>query len=323
MNRRVAAALICALLLASCSRSSSGQATVDGGTPDVALLGDTIVTAAGGDTITIVHGSEPQTDAENPVNHAFVAPAADGALPPLFVPRGGGLAPNAGVWGACRGGDVAEAVDGCPIPPIEGPQAWDGRSYWSTGAMLPGEEREVPLGDDIAPGDHPMVCALHPGLRVVVRVDAAAPDAPTRDVEAEVAAARAFAAEADPHQGPTQVNAGVAAPNAYVAVFAPETLRISAGETVTWRATGRAPVDVVFGASEEQLDLSHAQPADALPKGNPSAYAGKGLLQSGFLSADRTAGASGSSWAVTFPRPGPYRYASRFSATLQGMVIVE
>jgi plastocyanin len=324
-RRTVTATLMAsALALVACSGDGSAVALVDGGTAEVSLLGDVIVTTAPGAVVTIEHGSEPTADAEEaPVTHAFVVPGDGLALPPVFVRRGDGLAPNPGVYGACRGGPPAKASNGCPIPPIEGPDAWDGTAYWSTGAMLPAESRELPLSEDIAPGDHHLVCALHPGLRVVIRVDAAAPEPSERDVAAEVDAALAFAAEADPHRGPNQVTAGVTAGNAFVAAFSPETVRIPVGGTVTWRAGARTPVDVVFGASEEELSLSHTQPSDALPSRNADAWNGEGVLQSGFLSADPAAGAAAATWTATFRRPGTYRYASRFSPTLQGTVIVE
>lgn len=297
---------------------------MDGGTAEVSLLGDVIVPAEAGETVTIRHTSEPTAEAEEaPVTHAFVSQRDDRPLPPVFTERAGGLAPNPGVWGACRGGEAAKATSGCPIPPIEGPDRWDGSAYWATGAMLPGESREVPLSEDMPRGDHRLVCALHPSLRVIVRVGAAAPDPTERDTVAAVNAALAFAAERDPHQSPTHVVAGVATGTAYVASFAPQEIRVGVGERVTWRAGSRTPVDVIFGMDDaEELSLSHTQPADALPRGNAEAWNGRGILSSGFLSADPTAGAVSGTWTATFTRPGTYPYVSRFSPSLTGTVIV-
>lgn len=321
-RHRTSVALALAMGLAACA-GAPPLAEVDGGTPEVALLGELILPAEPGDTVTISHTS-PRSEGdgeEAPVTHAFVGGTGDG-LPPIFVESGGGLAPNPGVWGACRGGDAAAAAQGCPIPPVEGPRAWNGRDYWSIGAMVPGESREVAIADDIAAGDHPLVCALHPALRVVVRVGHGAPEPPARDVEAAVADALAAAAAPDPHQGPWEVLAGVGTGDAYVARFVPETVTVPVGATVTWEAGARTPVDVVFGIDSHDLSLVHTEPADANPSGDTDAWDGKGVVRSGFLSSDVSAGARARTWSVTFTEPGTYTYASRFAPTLTGTVVV-
>ena len=317
---------VVALTVPACSRGEADSvARVDGGTEAVALLGEVVVPVAAGSTVTIRHASEPTAEAEEaPVTHAFVSAREADALPPIFARRAGGLSPNPAVWGACRGGSTEEAQNDCPVPPIEGPSRWDGSAYWSTGAMLPGETREVPIAEDIPRGDHMLICALHPGLRVVVRVGAAAPDRTERDVESDVSTALAFAAEGDPHRGPNVVDAGISTGDAYVAQFAPAEIRVAAGGSVTWRAGSRTPVDVVFGTAEdEEVTLTHTEPRDALPTGNADGWDGRGKLSSGFLSADPTAGAAAATWTATFTRPGTYRYVSRFSPTLTGTVVVE
>ena len=91
---------------------------------------------------------------------------------------------------------------------------------------------------------------------------------------------------------------------------------------------GRAPVDVVFGAKadhagENPLSLSHTVPTDGIPAGDADAWDGDGELRSGFLSADRTAGAAAQEWTVTFTLPGTYMYVSRFGDAMIGTVIVE
>lgn len=305
-------------LLAGCSSEPAAVAVaVDAGGGDgVALLGDVVVQAEAGDVLTISHDGAPAPEGdEAPVTHAFVGGAED-RLPPLFTPAGGGLTPNAGVWGPCAGGNAADAIGRCPVPPTTSPE-WDGRSYWATGAMLPGEKRELRLAADLPDGDVRLVCAIHPQLRVLVRTEG---DVPSPAAAAVTPDAAVTAAHAQP-SAPGRVLAGSHVEGAYVGRFVPDEVRIRAGESVTWVAGARAPVDVVFGGGD--LDLSHTTPADAAPAGNAAGWNGKGELRSGFLSADRDAGAVGSRWRVTFLRPGRYEYASRFGSAWRGVVIVE
>lgn len=324
MLRGALRAAVVVVLLTSCT-ADAGETTVqiDGGSTRVALLGDAVVAAQPGTTVTIRHATQPVAGSDAPVTHALVA-AGGAAPPPLFERGPGGITPNSAVWGPCRGGDVADAVGQCPVPAVDGPEVWDGTTYWSLGAMLPGEERELPLSDDLPDGDHVLVCALHPQLRVVVRVGGAAPSAGARDAAAEVAVA-VQSATRGPIGGPGVVRAGTAIgePPAYVAAFSPDRVLLTVGDSVTWRAGDRAPVDVVFGADRDELSLSHSAPQDGLPGGDAEGWDGRGELRSGFLSADSSAGASAAEWTVTFTQPGTFSYASRFSAEMKGTVVVK
>jgi plastocyanin len=310
------------VLVAACGGPATVDVDVDGGSADVAVLGDVVVSVAPGDTVVLRHAADSTLEDEAPITHAFVGP---GEPPPIFVPQGGGLIPTPAVWGPCRGGSAEDVVAGCPIPPVEGPQEWDGRAYWSAGAMTPTETREIALSDDLSTGDHVLTCALHPELRVVLRVDGDGASSP--DASAVVAAARA-AVDSEAEGDDMIVAAGVLAEGAYVAAFSPQTVRIPVGGSVTWQAGSRAPVDVVFGAEadeegENPLSLSHTEPADGLPAGNADAWDGDGELRSGFLSADSAAGASASEWTVTFTHAGTYPYASRFGDAMTGVVVVQ
>jgi len=311
--------------LAGCSSGAPAEVTavIDGGSATVALLGETVVAAAPGSTVTVTHAGDTVSGVEAPVTHALVAAAAD-SLPPLFDRGAGGLVPNPAVWGSCQGGDVAAARGGCPLQAGEGPEAWDGQTYWSLGAMLPGEQRHLQLAGDIPTGDHVLVCALHPRLRVVVRVGDAA-GATTVQPAAGDAVGRAEQAARQGEPPPDTVTAGIAVedPAAFVAALHPATIRVRAGEAVTWRAGARAPVDVVFGARPGELSLSHTAPADGLPEGEATGWDGRGVLRSGFLSADPGAGASAAAWTVTFTVPGTYRYTSRFGEQMSGTVVVQ
>ena len=170
-------------------------------------------------------------------------------------------------------------------------------------------------------GRLPLVCVLHPDLRVLVRVDGPAPQSPARDIEAAIDAALATA-DVISDQQEFEVVAGVLADGAYVARFVPETMTVPVGGTVTWRAGARTPVDVVFGVESRSLSLAHTEPSDANASGEADGWDGRGVVQSGFLLQDLAAGARAQTWSVTFTSPGTYEYGSRFSPSLRGTVVV-
>ena len=315
-----------AVVAVACSSGAPAEVAVgiDGGSSQVALLGDVVVAADAGSTVTVRHATEPIAGHEAPTTHALVTPG-DAGPPPLFTHGAGGIVPNPAVWGPCRGGDLAAAAGQCPVPPAEGPDGWDGSSYWALGAMLPGEQRELPLSSDLPDGDHILVCALHPQLRLVVRVGGAAPATVSEDpeVRANMAVKRASQVAGTTDAGVVLGGVQVDDVPAYLRAFAPDVIRVTVGDSVTWRAGSRAPVDVVFGTDDEELSLSHTGPEDGLPAGSATGWDGRGELRSGFLSADPSAGAGAAEWTVTFTRPGTYPYASRFSDEMTGTVVVE
>lgn len=326
LRGRLAALVAAAGLAASAVGCKGGEVAgdIDGGAFDVALLRDLEIAVRPGETVVLRHAGESVAEAEAPILHAFIGPEEE--LPPLFVPQAGGLVPAPAVWNVCRGGAAEETEGVCPMPLAEGPAAWDGRSYWSTGALAPSETRAIPLADDISEGDHILTCALHPTLRVMFRVGGEAASH-TAAAAGEVEAARA-AVEDDARGSHVTVTAGLTVGEAYVAAFSPRIVRVPVGGSVTWRAGARAPVDVVFGISVDQRDrnplsLVRTVPTDGMPAGAADAWDGRGELRSGFLSADSSAGAAAQEWTVTFTRPGTYAYASRFGDAMVGTVIVE
>ena len=260
------------------------------------------------------HAADPS------VTHVFVAAPAD-ALPPLFVPQGVGYGPNGGVWGHCRGGDPADAVGTCPIPPIEGPASWDGTAYWSTGALLPGETADVPLAADVPDGRYALVCALHPELRVEVDVGAEASplEAPAPRVPGPDAMAAAVPQDAATVVAGARVEDGDAL--GVVDRFLPAEISIGVGEEVTWRAGGRDPHDVNLGL-EEAIELVDSQPDEALPGGvEDGAWDGTGPARSGYLTTD-PAGPTGDRFTLRFTEPGTYAYVCRFHPSMAGVVEV-
>ena len=314
-------------------------AAVDGGDERVVGLATVQVAARAGEVVQIRNantGELPEDDETAPgaasgehaadpsVTHLFVAAPPD-ALPPVFVPQAAGFGPNAGVWGQCRGGDAADAVGTCPIPPVEGPTTWDGTSYWSTGALLPGESADVPLDAAIDEGRYTLVCALHPELRVEVDVDAQAPGdgaaSAASPAPPEVPPLSAFE-DAAP-QEPATVVAGARAEGdapGTLQRFVPPTISIGVGEEVTWVVEGRDPHDVNLGL-ERDLELVDSQPEQALPSAPEGGWDGRSEVRSGYLSTDPD-GPAGDRFTVRFTEPGTYPYVCRFHPSMTGVVEV-
>jgi plastocyanin len=321
-KRRDRTALVAVALVAATScfggeTSNAGPAlrvaSVDGGLPTVAFLESIEVGARPGDTLRIEHSGAP-ADSGAGTTHAFVS-VGKSKLPPLFVEAPGGAIPNAAVWGPCTGGDASEAVGRCPVPAVEAASRWDGEGYWSTGAMLPGEERDVPLSRAIDLGTYSFVCVLHPQLRIDVEITDEA-------VEEAATEGPSHPPPPSPAGGRNEVLAGyeTQAPPTAVNAFVPGTIRIATGEGVTWTAPGRDPRDVVFGV--DHVDLSHSTPADARPNASQDAWDGSEPVWSGFMSTDPSA-PGGTRFRLTFTRPGRYPYVCRFHPDMSGVVIVK
>ena len=328
--RRLASVLVLLMAVAGCADGQAADPVVravgiDGGTEVALAIRDVNVQARPGDTVAITnanHGVEGRAAAEagtaGTVTHALVAATADGLdLPPVFVTGGGGAIPNPAVWGACRGGDPDDTDGQCPILPIDGPMAWDGTDYWSTGAMLPGETREVTLAEDIRTGTHRLVCALHPELGVDIVV--------TDDPTVDPAAGTAPAPDPADTVTPTDVEDGhvIVAPatdTTGLNAFWPATMQVRIGDTVTWTATGRAPHDVNLG-HDHPPELVHSTAADALPDHPDGPWDGSTPIRSGYLQASGD-GPAGGTFSVTFAEPGTYDYVCRFHPAMTGTVVV-
>lgn len=308
MTRAVLAALI-ACSLSSCSNAPAERiAIVDGGTGRVAGLEPVRVEARSGDDVVIRNANSGEA---SPV-HAFVSQL--GA--PMFVPARGGVTPNSGVWGECRGGSAREALGTCPVAAIEGPARWDGSAYWSTGQILPGEERTVPLDPGIALGTHTLRCIFHPALTVQIAVVEAPVVQPPVGTDLERARATAYARRA--RGGRVDAGVIVRAPPAEVLDFHPQTIEIEVGDTVTWRAGSPSPHTVEFGAIEH-VDLLDTTPPFTVPN-VAGPWDGRSEVHSGFLSTDSSA--PGSRFSLTFARRGTYRYVCRFHREMTGTVRV-
>jgi plastocyanin len=309
------------VLCTACTEDGSDATTrsvdVDGGTSTVVLLEAQSVEARPGDTIRIRHRGEHDPEFEQGVTHAFVS-SPPGELPPLFVGGSEGVRPNPAVWGSCNGGTSSPTLIACPVAPVDGPRGWNGEDYWSLGAMVPGEERDLPLADDIALGTYGFVCVLHPRLTVDIKV-----------TEQPKAAAPRPAPDLGPiaGSGPVvdnrrEVTAGfeTSDPAASVNSFVPAEVSIEAGRAVTWTVSSPDPHDVVF--ADHPVELTDTSPVDSVPHAPREGWNGRSDVWSGFLSTDPSA-AAGSSFSLTFQAPGRYDYQCRFHPGMEGVVVVK
>lgn len=346
MRSRFPSLLLAVIMLMAACSSADPEAPVvvddaiavgiDGGTETVLAVADVVVRARPGDTVRITSanrgvveeidiGHSAEEDADDgddhghgggaTVVHSLVSAPTD-ALPPIFVSTDTSAAPNAAVWGPCRGGDPAAAVGSCPVIPIDGPTTWDGEAYWSTGAMLPTESREVPLAADIAPGTYSLICVFHPELAVHIEVTDEGP-AP-EPVDAPQPGTVESVTDGEPDPGHIVVAPGDE--RTRLNRFWPATTTVAAGETVTWTTEARTPHDVVLGA-DTPPELLHASPEEAVADAPDGPWDGQTTIRSGYLTTDPD-GPVGTTFAVTFAQPGTYKYYCRFHPLMTGTVVV-
>lgn len=326
-HRRTVAAAAAGLctLLAGCAgapvrperdpdaRPERREVVLDRGAGTVVDLRSAAVQARPGDMI-VVRSANPGRgrDDESPVHHLFTS-APPSSPPPLFIPAGRGHVPNPGVWGLCRGGDSAGATAGCPVPPAEGPSAYDGRSYFSLGALLPGEARELPLAPDLPSGSYRFTCAVHPGMHVDVEV--VDDPAPAPDLQPLASGAAITIPPArDRSDAVVVLGPKAAGMDAEVLTASPRTVTLPLGGTVTWRVEGRSPHTVELGIDRAPhlADTTAGDTAPVVPAGRR--WDGNGVVRSGILSTDP--GVDRGEFSLTFTEPGSYTAYDRFHADI-------
>lgn len=329
-------ALVLSVVLAACTSQGGGspadpdaeqgpqrrEVLLDQGTADVVDLRPVTVQARPGDVV-VLRSANPGhgADDESPVHHLFTS-APPSSPPPLFVRAGHGHVPNPGAWGMCRGGDPADATTGCPIPAIEGPSTYDGRSYFSLGALLPGETRDLPLAPDIPPGTYRFTCAIHPETYVDVEVLADPARArPLPPLDASVVL-RELTGDSSSPEGGVVVELGphpAGIPSEILAA-APRSVRIPVGGTVTWRVRGRSPHTVELGMDHPPhlADTTAVETAPSVPRGRR--WDGTGVVRSGVLSTDPSVDRT--AFSLIFTRPGSYRAYDRFHTGITTVVHV-
>jgi plastocyanin len=233
---------------------------------------------------------------------------------------------------ACAGAQPPARPGGTapPLPP------YTGKGYWNSGALLhtaaPPEAGPksvtVRIAADIAPGSYPYICILHRFMAGTIEVvasdaDRATPAAATSAGDAEWARAKSAAAaltEPKPVAGPTGASVAASWGDQMIAVnrFAPQTVTIKAGQTVTWKS------DSSWMAHTVSFQPPFKTPAERnalLPAGarSGSRYAG-GVAHSGIFGPPPEFPAD--SFSLTFTKPGTYPYTCLLHPGMAGTVQV-
>ncbi|MGH2720694.1 MAG: cupredoxin domain-containing protein [Actinomycetota bacterium] len=246
---------------------------------------------------------------------------------------------NPAVFGPCFADAGADpAWQACPVPPGPagqgGPPAFSGTGYWNSGVVLPRllagdeapSEAEVTLADGIAAGAYPIVCLLHPfmngELQVVVGdAERLSPSAVTEAAGKEFEDARAGSESVQKPAvevpGATAVLAGWGDEVVAADVFAPATVKVKAGDTVTWTSESPyMPHTVSFEAP-----FSAPSAPDALrPAGTRSGAAyEEGTAHSGIIGPPPY---PTKTFSLRFRKPGTYPYVCILHPRMTGTVEV-
>ncbi|MGH2688181.1 MAG: cupredoxin domain-containing protein [Actinomycetota bacterium] len=244
---------------------------------------------------------------------------------------------NPAVFGPCfTDAEADPAWEACPASPAgQGPPpAFSGTGYWNSGVVLPpllaGDQApsasEVKLADSVAAGTYPIVCLIHPFMNGELRVVEEDADRLSPASVAE-AAGKAFE-DARVRSGSVQ-KPSVEVPGAATVlagwgdevvaadVFAPATVEVKAGDTVTWTSESPyMPHTVSFEAPFNAPDAP-----DALrPAGTKSgaAYEG-GTAHSGIIGVPPY---PTKTFSLRFTKPGTYPYVCILHPRMTGTVEV-
>ena len=292
------------------------------------------VSARPGDTIVFENRSS------NDIHTVTLGVKSDRSDQPPVVLKNGQQ--NPAVFGPCFSSDPPRPdLAACPAkpaastPPPASPP-FTGKGFWNSGAILfasappaaGSKTATVDLAPDIAPGAYTVTCLLHPFMEAKVQVVATDAD---RQTPAQVAAAadrelgdaKAHAtALTEPAQAPSASGATVSASwgDQLVAVnrFAPETVSIKAGQTVTWKdGSPFMPHTVSFQPPFKSPD----EPNAFLPTGAKSGarFAG-GVAHSGIFGPKPDFPADG--FSLTFTKAGTYPYLCLLHPGMAGTVQV-
>jgi plastocyanin len=209
---------------------------------------------------------------------------------------------------------------------------FDGTGFWNSGVLQPkpapksAGDKSVTLkvGKDVTPGDYPFTCLLHPLMNGTLTVvadegDRKKPADVRKDGKVAIAATQKTASNLDEPKldatddGPT-VAAGWGDKVTAVNRFAPASVSVEEGDTVTWEAVSPyEPHTVTF-----ESPFSTPEDEGALEPGGPKSgddYTG-GFASSGFFGKDD------GTYSLRFTKPGTYSYVCVLHPGQRGTVKV-
>jgi len=219
-----------------------------------------------------------------------------------------------------------------PAPQSPSP-TFKASTYMNSGILNKGDSWNVSFATQ---GTYSFLCLVHPGMTGSVTVLPAGVHVPTqaqRDAEAQTQlandlaagekAASAVTTSKTPSSNGTSnwdVKTGPSAGQADVLRFLPAQLNIGAGDTVTWANNSGVPHTVTFLSGGPDLDLFTAvnqpkgppelvlTPEVVFPSKPSQTYDGTGYYNSGFITADPALSTGGTTFSLTFTKPGTYEY---------------
>lgn len=243
----------------------------------------------------------------NPHSVTFGAEADGSTMPYPILPNGDD---NPAMFEPCASESPPTAtMTACPDPvsSVSALPPYTGAGFWSSG--IEDSTFVFELNPAIEPGSYPFFCTLHLGMGGTMEV---VPDdqpiPPASEVASEAAADQEAAlarAEGEttppepsaPVEGPVVI-AGWGATAVNVNLFAPATLDIEAGSTVTWSAEA---------AYEHKVTFAQLVDGEVIDSGDFSKLEGQPTT-----------------FSVAFPEPGTYGYACVYHApTMTGVIRVE
>jgi plastocyanin len=208
--------------------------------------------------------------------------------------------------------------------------AYDGSGYWNSGFLNPApapgtKDVTLELSDSIEPGQYAYLCLLHGPMAGVLEVveegERETADAVDEVGEDALADVRSAAQKiTDPDVGANTVAAGWSGGVTAVNRFAPQTIEVKAGTTVSWEAFSEyEPHTVSFGPNYK---AGVPGPGSTVPKGPKSG----GTYTSGEASSGIFGKQGGpfppGPYSLRFPTAGSYAYVCVLHPQMRGVVKV-
>jgi plastocyanin len=306
-----------ALLAAACSSVSGPQSyTVQSDQPSPA--GKKIqfsqwfpaaITAQPGDTIVFTNKST-----EAPHTFTFGVKADRSNSPAPDSPAG----LNPAVFGPCYiAAGASKTIGSCADHNLP---AYNGKGYWNAGALFPGPSSkpiEIKLASDIPDGTYTFVCVLHSAMNGTLTIGKnrkKPADVDSAAASAEQSAQTAALAIKAPTTQPNVIAAGWGAPNVSYNEFAPLSMTVKVGTTVTWKDMHPEEPHTVTFQSPFKAPTDPGVPAPGGVKSGGN-YSG-GFANSGFIGGPQT-------FSLKFVKAGTYQYVCAIHPGMHGTVVVD